>query len=348
MNKYKLSLIICLIVVVFIVGGAIAARQFMKKSGSSTGGIFPSVKKSESLATSSLDGKSYPADKASRHPLAVIIENHPDARPQYGVSKASLVYEAITEGGITRYLTIYGPNDAPEIGPIRSARLFFMDYLKEYDAFFAHAGGNEDALDNIDNYSIKDLNHSQNYFWRDRKGKSVASEHTLYSSTDKLYEYASSKKYDINTSSFEAMKFKTAGPASTEGKSIEIDFSTASYKVRWSYSPTTNNYLRFLAGKEDVDSSTREQLKADNVVIQEVSRKLNATGNYGGENWVMQTVGSGKATVYQDGKTIDATWKKPSRDSRTLFYDPTGAQISFNPGVTWYEIVPPSTPYKAI
>jgi hypothetical protein len=289
-----------------------------------------------------LDGMPYTKDKATRHPLAVSIENHPDARPQSGLIKASVVYEAITEGGITRFLAIFGPQDAPEIGPIRSARLFFMDWLKEYDAFFAHAGGNEDALANIDKYQIKNLDDSTTYFYRDDKGRNVASEHTLYSSTDKLYAYAQSKGYDTTTSNFSPLLFKTDGPATPAGKGVVIDFSGSStYTVRWNYDPQTNSYLRFLDGAAHKDRTTGEQIKAKNIIIQTVNRTYQPTGSYGSQNYVFQTIGSGKATILRDGQVISASWKKDSLTSRTKFYDDNNKEIEFDPGQTWYEIVNP-------
>ncbi len=336
-KKYRIVFIISIIIAVFIIGGAIAA---VKLKGSGT----PAVKKitqSDKKVTSALDGLSYAANLANRHPLAVSVENHPGARPQSGLSKASVVYEAITEGGITRYLAIFGPQDVSEIGPIRSARLFFMDYAKEYDAFFVHAGGNEDALAKMDEYQIKDLNHATSFFYRDQKGRNVASEHTLYSNTDKLYKYAQTKGFDINTSNFEKMKFKTDGPAATAGKGVQINFSSDSYTVRWQYDPTTNAYSRFLAGKEDTDRIDGSQIKAKNIIIQTVERDFQPNGSYGEQNYVFHNTGSGKAWVMRDGQVIDATWKKNSLSSRTKYYDASQVEIEIDPGLSWYEIVPP-------
>jgi len=339
-KKYKTILIISLCVAVLIVGGAIAAKRFAGNRATVT-----TTKKSATATptpvVSTLDGMPYAEDKAKRHPLAIVIENHPDARPQYSLTSASLVYEAITEGGITRYLAIYGPQDAKEIGPIRSARLFFMDWVKEYDAFFAHAGGNEDALANIDAYNIKDLPHTGNYFWRDNKGKAVASEHTLFSSTEKLYAFAADKKFDVSSSSFTPLKFKKDSPGSTSGKSIEINFSSASYKVKWAYDPNANAYTRYLAGKEDKDALVDKNIVATNVIIQTVERTLQPTGSYGSTNYVFKTVGSGPAYVVRDGQEIKGTWKKNDLSARTIFYDETDKEIELNPGQTWYEIVPP-------
>ena len=339
-KKYRNVLIICVILALLIVAGAFAAKHYKSKPQYNSA-VTPAPVKQAPKTISLLDGLPYDADKATRHPLAVSIENHPDARPQSGLIDASIVYEAITEGGITRFLAVYGPTDAKEVGPIRSARLFFMDWLKEYDAFFAHAGGNEDALANIDKYAIKDIPHTEPYYYRDYKGRSVASEHTLYSSTDQLYNLAKSKGYDTTKSDYTAMKFKTDGPADPAGKGVEINFSSESYKVGWSFDPTTNKYSRTLAGAPHTDRTTGNQITAKNIIIQTVDRTFQPTGSYGSQNYVFKNIGSGSAYVLEDGKVIKATWKKTSLTDRTKFTDETGAEISFDPGNTWYEIVPP-------
>lgn len=338
-RKLKTAGIITLIVAVFIIGGALAARNYNRKDAEIPGVEKAEVTKTPELQICQLDGLPYSPDKANRHPLAVIVENHTSARPQSGLIDASIVYEAITEGGITRFLAIYGPKDTKEVGPIRSARLFFMDWLKEYDAFFAHAGGNEDALANIANYGVKDLNHSSKYFYRDNKGQSVASEHTLYSSTDRLYDYAKSKEFATDSGNYQTLKFKADGPSSAEGKGMEINFSgSQTYTVKWTYNQSSNNYSRLMAGSEHKDRTTGEQIQAKNIIIQEVDRTLQPHGSYGSENWVFDTVGEGNAKILRDGLVIGATWKKADRSSRTKFFDQNGGEIELNPGNTWYEI----------
>jgi len=335
-KKYRNVFIICIILAVLIIVGAFAATAYRKNPQNY-------AKKTATAKTKTiclLDGASY-TDNATRHPLAVSVENHPDARPQSGLDKASIVYEAITEGGITRFLAIFGPNDASEIGPIRSARLFFMDWVKEYDAFFAHDGGNEDALANIDTYAIKNLQRDTAHFHKDSKGRYVATEHTLYSSTSELYDFAKSQGYDINSSSFTPFKFKADGPASASGQGAEINFSSESYRVNWSYDPTTNKYLRSMAGEPHKDRVSGNQLTAKNVIIQTVERTFQPTGSYGSQNYVFHNVGSGNAFIMRDGQIITATWKKTDLSARTIFYDEAGIEIKFNPGNTWYEIVPP-------
>jgi hypothetical protein len=340
-KKYRNVFIICLILAVLIVVGALAATKYRREPSGNFTATSTKTPKQVAKTTCQLDGQPYDQDKANRHPLAVIVENHPDARPQSGLDKASLVYEAISEGGITRFMAIYGPQDADEVGPIRSARLFFMDWLKEYDAFFAHAGGNEDALANIDNYNIKDVPHTEPYYHRDYKGRNVASEHTLYSSVPQLYALAQKNGYDITKSSFTPFKFKADGPADPAGKGATIDFSSPSYKVDWKFDTATNSYLRSLAGAPHLDRATNKQLTSKNIIIQTVSRTYQPTGSYGSSNYVFQNTGQGNGYVLQDGKVIKATWKKKDLNSRTTFYDEAGAEIKFNPGNTWYEVIPP-------
>jgi len=343
-RKNKVIAAILISVSVFVIAGALASKLLRKDPSISTGKTTASSKtKAPALYESKLDGVKYSSKElAERHPLAVSIENHPDARPQSGLGSASIVYEAITEGGITRFLAIFSPKDVKEVGPIRSARLFFMDWVKEYDAFFAHDGGNEDALANMTKYGIKDLQRNTANYWKDAKGKNVATEHTLYSSIEKLYGYAKSKNLDTTTSSFTPMTFKDDQPTSEVSKSVEIDFSqNQSYLVKWIYDVSKNQYSRFLAGKEHTDRNSGEQITAKNIIIQTVSRTLDPTGSYGSQNWVFKTTGSGKAVIMQDGKTTNATWKKGSLEDRTKFYDEAGSEIKFNRGASWYEIIPP-------
>src|SRR5437899_1393602 len=91
-------------------------------------------------------------------PTSVIIENHPDARPQSGLAQAGVVYEANAEGGITRFQAFYLENRPPVVGPVRSLRTYFVDWGLEFDAPVAHAGGNADALDLVGPLGLKSLN----------------------------------------------------------------------------------------------------------------------------------------------------------------------------------------------
>jgi len=296
-----------------------------------------------------LDGTMVTAEKSRRHPLAIMVENHPESRPQFGLDKASLVYEAITEGGITRFMAIYGPNDASRVGPVRSARTYFTDWLLEFNAFYAHVGGNLDALEKIKKDRILDLDEFElgEKAYKRISRANEAIEHTMYTSTDDLYKSAKDKGWLINDSGFRSFNFKESEKTeSSTAQTVIIDFSLPSYKVKWTFNKDKNVYLREMAGKAHLDALTNEQLSASNVIIQSVER-WEAPTEAGEAGWAMKTTGSGKAKVFLNGNKIEATWKKTSLTDRTTFYDSADKEIYFNPGSTWIEVVPPDV-YKTI
>jgi hypothetical protein len=298
------------------------------------------VKFSNTQVECKLDGTNAPKELANRRPLAIMVENHPEARPQVGLDKASIIYEAIAEGGITRFMAVYGPRDADKVGPVRSARVYYVDWSEEYNALYAHAGGAQNALTKIVEDNVPDLNHNTTAFWRQNDGRAL--EHTLYTTTKKLYEYAVNQKFDINTSDFTPQKFKSdlSADQRTTAQGAVINFSTDTYKVEWKYDKEKNMYLRNMAGSPHNDEATKQQLTTKNVVIQVVSRS--PVESAGKTVYEMNTVGSGEATVLMDGKSYKGTWKKDKAGhTRTMFYDDKGKQISFNRGVTWIEVVNP-------
>ena len=165
-------------------------------------------KKASTTQTASLtNGVLVSADLANRHPVAVMIENSPDARPQAGLTSADIVYEAVTEGGITRFMGIFSQNYPTKAGPVRSARSYFIDWLSEYDAFYAHAGGSPTALSRISSYSIKDYPHSNDAYVRIPQA-GIASEHTLFVDVSKIYSLGVSNKKWPETYSTSSWKFK--------------------------------------------------------------------------------------------------------------------------------------------
>jgi len=337
-----------IVIVILLVVGTVLVLHYLKKD-TFLDKILPGNNSGDQvkMVTNKLDGTKVDETKAKRHPLAIIVENHPEARPQVGLDKASLVYEAISEGGITRFMAVYGPHDANKVGPVRSARTYFVDWASEFDAFLAHVGGNLDALDKIKAEGILDLDQfalGDPTYWREAEpGKAI--EHTMYTKTESLYNIANQKGWP-KSGEFEALNFRDPKPDSTAVQKISVDFSEAQYKVEWEYNPQTNTYLRTMAGVPHRDRDTGDRLAASNLIVQEVER-WEAITSINEQGWAMKTIGSGKAKIFIEGKEIDGTWKKTSRTSRTLFYDEKGKEISFIPGFFWYEITPPDV-FKAV
>lgn len=301
------------------------------------------------LYQSSLDGTMVSLEDANRHPLGIMVENHVDARPQFGLSQASIVYEAIAEGGITRFLAVYGPRGAAVVGPVRSARTYYVDWIRELTGYYAHVGGNYDALQQIKSVGILDLDQFANpsAYWRDTSRK-VSSEHQMYTDTSKLYKIAADKKY-ATTNSFIPYVFKTEPALELRpvSETIAINFGNASYNVSYAYDRANNQYLRSLAGKPHLDSANNTQLAAKNVIVQVVKRASTVTA-INEQGWTMTTTGTGEASVFQDGVEVKATWKKDNDNARTRFFNKTtGAEIQFNPGTSWIEVISPDLTFSA-
>lgn len=298
-----------------------------------------------------------------RRPLTVMIENHEESRPQSGLARADVIYEAVAEGGITRLLAVFYCGAAGEdliIGPVRSARAYFLDWASEYGDFplYTHVGGANrpgpaDALTQIARYGWLSEGNDLNQFsigfptfWRDyeRIGHPVATEHTMYASVDKLWETAKergltekNKKGELWNSTFTPWKITESSPG---GQTTSVSFSfwgDMEYSVVWSYDPLTDLYKRENGGKTHTDLNNKEQLSAANIVVQMVRER--ALGDLE-KHILYTTTGEGKAIIFQNGRAVEGIWQKKDREGRTLFFDKEGKEISFVPGQIWVEILP--------
>jgi len=299
-----------------------------------------------------------------RRPLVVMIENHVDARPQSGLSQADVIYEAVAEGGITRFATVFYCKDAPYIGPVRSARMYYIDFASEYgkNPLYAHVGGANtpgpaDALGKLRTINwagYNDLNQFSipfPYFFRDyERLPNRATEHTMYSSTKKLWDFAREKRGLSDTDKkgtswdkgFVSWEFKDDEPASTpSAPSVKFGFwdGGSDYIVTWKYQSTGNRYVRSQNGVPHVDKNTSKPLTTRNIVVQ-FTRESPANDGYPGGHIIYKTIGTGKGIVFQDGTAADITWSKKDQFARTIYTTKQGDEVKFNGGKIWVEIVP--------
>jgi len=303
------------------------------------------VNNSENLVRRAIDGMYVPEDQSNYFPVAVMIENMVSSRPPSYLSKANVVYEALVEGGITRFMAIFAGQMVaiPEMGPVRSARPYYLDWALEYGALYVHVGGSPQAFADIRTHEVFDLNQFYNaqYFWR---SDDRSAPHNLYTSGEKM-AFALRDLEAEAEGSYTPWKFKkdeVVAQRITEKKSITIDFSSVSYKVEYKYNSTENDYVRYQAGQIHRDKPVGEggdedgeEIRAKNVIVQKVKTSL-----LDEERLTMETVGEGEALIFFDGTVINGTWKKGAKDSRTMFYASNGEEIEFNAGATWIEIVP--------
>jgi hypothetical protein len=300
-------------------------------------------------------------------PLGIMVENHQEARPQSGLSFADTIYEVVAEGGITRFLAIFYCQDAGQVGPIRSARTYFLDFASEYGdhPLYTHVGGANqpgpaDALSQINDYDWGGYNDMNQFsigfpvFWRDanRLGHPAATEHTMYSTTGKLWEYAATVRElkDVSkdgtswTEGFIPYTFKDDVAASSRPKNqaVHLEFWTSdkNYFVDWAYDPITNEYKRSNGGVSHLDRDTNKQLTTKNIVVLSMVESSANDGYENNAHLLYKTKGTGKATIFMDGKKITGKWEKDSRVDRTIITDSSGTPVKFNRGKIWFEILP--------
>lgn len=300
-------------------------------------------------------------------PLGIMIENHESAKPQSGISFADVVYEIVAEGGITRFLNVYYCQDAGFVGPVRSARTYFLDFISEYGSFplYAHVGGANqpgpaDALSQIEDYEWGGYNDMNQFsigfptFWRDynRLGHPTSTEHTMYSTTQKLWDFAKNsrklsnldKEGDSWDQNFVSYSFKDDAAASDRPVAQKAHFefwsSASLYFVDWIYDKASNFYKRVNGGKPHIDLDTKKQLTAKNLVVLFMVERNAFDGYENNIHLLYGTRGTGKAVVFRDGKKVEATWRKDRRTARTLLFDLNGEPIKFNRGLIWFSILP--------
>ena len=272
--------------------------------------------------------------------VGIMIDSHPDARPESGLSQAKIVYEAPVEGGITRYMAIFdSAQTVSKVGPIRSARPYYLDWLQEYGSgLYMHVGGSPDALTIIKKLRIFDVNQFYwgDYFWR---STDRLAPHNVYTKSD--FWQRAVEHYQAGAGAFMApdgWRFaKTVDQESTVSplnKEITIRYNPY-YSVTWKYDAEQTNYVRYVNGKKYIDLDGAE-VRARNVLIQYASMK---TVDEEGRKEIA-TVGKGEAKIIKKGRLGIGFWEKKSVTDRTRFYDPNGNEVVLLPGTTWVEVVP--------
>lgn len=261
---------------------------------------------------------------------AVMIENSSDARPQSGIDQAGVVFEAVAEGGITRFLTLFQDQEPTYVGPVRSVRPYYIQWLMGFDAAVAHVGGSGEALQNLKDWGGKDLDQFHNPSAYHRISSRVAP-HNMYTGIPALRQIEANKGYGKANYTGFARK-KEAKSATPNATSIDFSISSALYNAHFDYDGATNSYKRSEGGKPHMvvnESGAQSQLNPK-VVVGLVMPKGN-NGIYS----TYGTIGSGKVYIFQDGNVSQGTWHKADRNSNFTFTDANGAALPLNPGQTW-------------
>jgi len=338
-NRHRIATMCICGVILIAIGGAVAFVLTYRAPVADTAYHAPAKKapKPAEKYYSHLNGIEV-ASKAdlSKPVTAIMIENSPDARPHSGLKQAEVVYEAIAEGGITRFLTIFQQHKPQLIGPVRSLRMYYVDWLAPYQASVAHVGGSHASLQEIRNGKYRDIDQFFNgsSYWRanDRRPP-----HNVYTSFEKLDALNAGKGY--KSSQFTSFA-RADGKASDKPNAVNIDinFSSSWYNTHYDYDKASNTYLRSIGGQA---SNDREEGRlAPSVVI--ALHVNETTVMEDGWRQSIVTTGTGTATVFQNGTAAEYTWRKNDRFSPLELIDAAGKPVALNRGQTWIAAVPNS------
>jgi Protein of unknown function (DUF3048) N-terminal domain/Protein of unknown function (DUF3048) C-terminal domain len=267
----------------------------------------------------------------------IMIENSPDARPQSGLKDAGVVFEAIAEGGITRFLALYQESKPQLIGPVRSVRMYYVDWVAAFNASVAHIGGSAGALAEVRNGNYRDIDQFFNsgayYRATDRYAP-----HNVYTSFARLDALNAAKGY---TSSTFTGFTRTDGKASDAptASTVNVTISSPLYNSSYTYDKATNTYIRSQAGAPHVDRESG-QITPSVVIAMRVDETTVFEDGY---RQSIQAIGSGAATIFQNGIATAVAWNKPSRTSQITFTTDDGKEVPLIRGQTWISAVPNGT-----
>lgn len=271
--------------------------------------------------------------------LSVKIENSPQARPQSGLQSADVVYESITEGGITRFNCIFSSTDPGEVGPVRSARLSDIDIVPQYDALFAFSGASGLVNAAVKKAGLQNLSQDIGVSYGYRRSSQRSAPHNLYLTLAKAREEGLRRGYPA-TQQVRSLQFARSIEGTPTVRTITVPFSTAN-TTRWDWDENADVYKRTNNGKPHSDALTGKQITAKNVVV--MWARMDATAKRdvaGSTTYDIVLTGSNRATVFRNGQRFDGTWTATA-DAPPTFKATDGTVIRLAPGNTWFQVIPP-------
>lgn len=262
--------------------------------------------------------------------IAVVVDNGIPARPQSGISQASIVYEVPTEGMITRLLAFYCDTAPETVGPVRSLRTFMLDLARDYRAVIAHAGGSESALEAVRSGGGPAINQFQvsHPFWRVR-GRPMP--HNLYTSIPALRSYVKTPPAPLS------FPWHTVAlTLSSEPMTVSIPY-VSGYHVQWTYDPATGMYTRAVDQQAAVDALAGTPITAAAVLVQYVHWWQTYEGPVLSSR--IDMVGEGRIEAFTAGHRVQGRWRRTGIGP-TVFSDLEGQPLQLHPGPVWVTLVP--------
>ncbi len=336
MQKGGVKVLIVILVILIIIAGVVLAYKITQDKNTET---ISGEKENEPVEA--VEEKQVQIFSGNDRPIAVMIDNHSGAWPQAGLNQAYMVYEIIVEGGETRLMALFKGVDLEKIGPVRSARHYFLDYAMENDAIYVHFGQSPQAESDIKKYSIHDINgiaEDGTTFWR---VKDKSAPHNAVTSTQKLLESAKSKNYRTTSTEESVLNYVTDEVNLEDGEiatTITIPHSDLQ-TVEYEYDEENKVYVRYARGEEQTDWDTDEPVTTKNIIITFCDNyTLSDKENKGRQG--LKNIGTFDGYYITNGKAIKIQCIKNERDEKTVYQDMNGKEINVNDGNTFVNICP--------
>lgn len=337
MKNKGIKFLIAILVILIIVAGVVIAQKILRGKQNTETSVGEKNKTIEAV----VEDKTVQIFKGNDRPFAVMIDNHSDAWPQAGLNKAYMVYEIIVEGGETRLMALFKGADLNKIGPVRSARHYFIDYAMENDAIYTHFGQSPQAQSDLKKYSINDINgiaEDGTTFWRT---KDKAAPHNAATSSEKLLQSAKNKKYRTTSDKKSVLNYVTDEVNLEEGESaisVTIPHSDRQI-VKYVYNKETKTYERYARNQKQTDWDTKEAVATKNIIVTFCDNyTLSDSENKGRQG--LKNIGTFDGYYITNGRAIKIKCIKNAREEKTIYQDLNGNEIKVNDGNTFVNICP--------
>ena len=345
MKKFLTCLLI--LVILALVGIFITKYDYIinEITSISSNVIKPTENEAENNSANTLEVELTPKEvqifNGNSRPIAVMIDNVGNARPQAGLNDAYIVYEIIVEGNESRLMAVFKGAEADSVGPIRSSRHYFLDYAMENDAIYVHYGWSPKAKSDISSLKVENINginESAKSFWR---VSDKSAPHNVVTSTEKILNIAQRKGYSTTSEQESVLNYVTEEVELTEGipaTEITLPYSS-SYKVTYKYDEETKRYTRGYNKTTQKDWKTGELVTTKNIIVTFAQNSRLNDGS-GKDRQDLTNVGTLDGYYITNGKAIEIKCYKSSRTAQTVYKDLQGNEIEVNDGNTFVQIVP--------
>lgn len=328
--------VVILILLILVAGGLLALKMFNNND----------VQEANTNAVNETTQEEVVVQKpktlsGDSRPIAVMIDNNINAMPQAGLLEADIIYEIIVEGGESRLMLILQDKDLDKIGPIRSARHYFLDYALENDAIYVHYGWSPQAQADITSLGVDNINgiyESEDSFWRvDDK----YAPHNAVTSTKNILEIADRKGYRVDKEKENVLNYVVDEVNLEDGEianTVTIPYSSGNV-VKYEYDEDLKEYVRYSRGEKQVDWDTEKTVTTKNIII-EKARNTTLNDGSGKGRQTLDNIKELDGYYITNGKAIKITCDKTTRSGQTVYKDLDGNEIDVNDGKTFIQICP--------